>query len=134
MLTFQFQKPILFRKYLSPHKSQRNGSVFKICVWISVFRRKKRFVNPFIGCRDMKQTRGFIVMKCLGIRQENSKICQSKMKMSLRKLVIYIFFTNFVKKRNIWDTFLVSYLTGNGKSPNERSSLSVFKLRLAKAT
>ena len=24
-------------------------------VWISVFRRKKRFENPIIGCRDIKQ-------------------------------------------------------------------------------
>ena len=38
------------------------GSVFKICVWISVFRRKKQFVNPLHGLK---------VKTILGI-QENS--------------------------------------------------------------
>ena len=32
-------------------------------VWISVFRRKKRFENPIIGCRDIKQKPSLI---CLG--------------------------------------------------------------------
>ena len=36
-------------------KLHKNNFVFKICVWISVFRRKKRFENPIIGCRDIKQ-------------------------------------------------------------------------------
>ena len=40
---------ILFYLYLSYLKLYRNGSEFKICVWISVFRRKKRFVNPLHG-------------------------------------------------------------------------------------
>ena len=40
------QSRILFSKYLRTLKSHRNGFVFKICVWISVFRRKKRLVNP----------------------------------------------------------------------------------------
>ena len=44
---FLLHNPILFVKYLSPLKKHRNGSVFKICVWISVFRRKKRFVIPW---------------------------------------------------------------------------------------
>ena len=34
------ENPILFCKYLRPLISQRNGFVFKICVWITVFRRK----------------------------------------------------------------------------------------------
>ena len=29
--------------------------VFKISVWISVFWRKKRFKNPILCCRDIKQ-------------------------------------------------------------------------------
>ena len=52
---FRLEKPVLFRKYLSPQKLQRNGSIFKICVWITVFRRKKLFENPIHGCRDIKQ-------------------------------------------------------------------------------
>ena len=33
----------------------RYGYVFKICVWISVFKRKKQFENWIFGCRDIKQ-------------------------------------------------------------------------------
>ena len=40
-----FRNPILFCRYLGHLKSYRIGFVFKRCVWISVFRRKKRFVN-----------------------------------------------------------------------------------------
>ena len=50
------RKPILFCKYLSPLKSHKIDSVFKIYIWISVFRRKKRCWNPFIGSGDIKQT------------------------------------------------------------------------------
>ena len=32
-----------------------------MCVWISVFRRKKRFENPIIGCRDIKQKPSLIL-------------------------------------------------------------------------
>ena len=35
-----FQNPVLFCKYLSPLKSHKIGSVFKIYIWISVFREK----------------------------------------------------------------------------------------------
>ena len=46
-ITSTFRKsPILFCTYLSYLKSYRNVSVFKICVWILVFRRKKQFVDP----------------------------------------------------------------------------------------
>ena len=51
---------ILFCKYLSPRKSHRNGFIFNIFVWISIFRRKKRFGNPILGCRDIKRTRSLI--------------------------------------------------------------------------
>ena len=51
-----FQNPVLFCKYLSPLKSHKIGSVFKIYIWISVFREKKRFRNLFIGSGDIKQT------------------------------------------------------------------------------
>ena len=47
---------ILFCKYLSPLNLHRNGTIFKIFIWISVFRRKKRFVNLFLGCWDIQQT------------------------------------------------------------------------------
>ena len=47
------KNPILFCKFLSPLKSHRNGFVFKIYIWISVFRRKKRFENPMLGCREI---------------------------------------------------------------------------------
>ena len=47
------QSRILFSKYLRTLKSHRNGFVFKICVWILVFRRKKRFKNPIFCCRDI---------------------------------------------------------------------------------
>ena len=33
--------PILFSKYLGPLKLYKNGFAFKICVWISAFRRKR---------------------------------------------------------------------------------------------
>ena len=45
------KSPILFGKYLGCLKSYRIGSVFKIWVWISVFRRKKQFVNPLLGSK-----------------------------------------------------------------------------------
>ena len=45
------KSPILFGKYLGCQKSYRISSVFKICVWISVFRRKKQFVNPLHGSK-----------------------------------------------------------------------------------
>ena len=44
-----FQSPVLFRKYLGPLKSHRNGFVFKICVWIPVFRGKTQFENLILG-------------------------------------------------------------------------------------
>ena len=44
---------LLFCKFLSPLKLHRNGFVLKICVWISVFRRKNRFENPILGCRNI---------------------------------------------------------------------------------
>ena len=47
---------ILFWKYLSPLDLHRNGSIFKIFIWTSVFRRTKRFVNLFLGCWDIQQT------------------------------------------------------------------------------
>ena len=47
------KNPILFCKFVSSLKSHRNGFVFKICVWISVSRRKKPFKNPILGCRDI---------------------------------------------------------------------------------
>ena len=50
-----FQNPILFCKYLGTLLSHRNGSVCKMCVGISVFRRKKLFENRILGCRDIKQ-------------------------------------------------------------------------------
>ena len=43
------KNPILFCKYLSPRILHRNCSVFKIYRWISVFRRKKQFVNLLHG-------------------------------------------------------------------------------------
>ena len=43
-----FQNPVLFCKYLSPLKSHKIGSVFKIYIYISVFRRKKWFRIPFL--------------------------------------------------------------------------------------
>ena len=51
-----FRNPVLFCKYLSPLKSHKIGSVFKIYIWISVFREKKQYRNLFIGSRDIKQT------------------------------------------------------------------------------
>ena len=55
--------PILFRKYLGPLKSHRNGFVFKICEWILVFwRKKKRFENPTLGCRDIRQKPSLIFL------------------------------------------------------------------------
>ena len=50
------KNPILCCKYISPQKLHRNRFVFKICVWISIFRRKKRFENQIFGCWDIKQT------------------------------------------------------------------------------
>ena len=49
------KNPILFCKFLSPQKSHRNGFVFKIFVWIPVFRRKNWFEYPILGCRDIVQ-------------------------------------------------------------------------------
>ena len=51
---------VLFWRYVSPRKSHRNGFIFKIFVWISVFRRKKRFENLILGYRDIKRTRSLI--------------------------------------------------------------------------
>ena len=47
------KNPILFCKFLSPLKSRRNGFVFKIYIWISVFSRKKRCENSMLGCREI---------------------------------------------------------------------------------
>ena len=54
------KNPLLFCQCLSLQKSHRYGYVFKICVWISVFKRKKQFENPILGCRDIKQKRSLI--------------------------------------------------------------------------
>ena len=54
------KNPILFFKFLSPIKLHRNGFVFKIFVWISVFWRKKLFENPILGCRDIKKKSSLI--------------------------------------------------------------------------
>ena len=48
-----FWNRILFCKYPGPLRSHRKGFVFKIYIWISVFRRKKRFENPMLGCREI---------------------------------------------------------------------------------
>ena len=50
------KSPILFCGYLGYLKSYKIGSVFKIFMWISVFRRKKWCRNLFIGSGDIKQT------------------------------------------------------------------------------
>ena len=55
------QIPILFCKYLSPQKLHGNGFVFKICIWISIFRRKKLFENQIFGCWDIMQTKLLIL-------------------------------------------------------------------------
>ena len=52
-----FQNPILFYKYLGPLLSQRNCSVCKMFVWISVFRRKKLYENRILGCREALEPR-----------------------------------------------------------------------------
>ena len=57
-----FQNSILFCKYLGPLILHRNGFVFKICIWISVFRRKKRIKNPILGCQDIKQKSSLIFL------------------------------------------------------------------------
>ena len=54
--TCLFWNPFLFCKYLSFLKKHKIGSVFKIYMWISAFRRKKGFRNLFIGFGDIKQT------------------------------------------------------------------------------
>ena len=54
--TCLLENPILFCKHLSPIKLHKIGFVFNIYIWISVFRRKKRCWNPFIGSGDIKQT------------------------------------------------------------------------------
>ena len=56
----QITNPILFCKYFGSLISHKNGFIFKICVWISIFRRKKLFENPILGCREIKQTRSLI--------------------------------------------------------------------------
>ena len=48
-----FQNHFLFCKFLSPLISHRNGFVFEIFVWVSVFRRKKLFENPMLGCWEI---------------------------------------------------------------------------------
>ena len=50
-----FLNPISFCKYLGPLLSHRNGFVCEMCMWISVFRRKKLFENRILGSRDIKQ-------------------------------------------------------------------------------
>ena len=54
-MNLSIQNPILFCKYLSPLISHINGSVFRIYIWISVFRRKKWSINPFLGSWDIEQ-------------------------------------------------------------------------------
>ena len=57
-ITSTFNKsPILFCTYLGYLKSYRNVSVFKICVWILVFRRKKQFVDPLHGLQVTRYKR-----------------------------------------------------------------------------
>ena len=51
-----------FGKYLNPLKWHRNGFVFKICVWISVFRRKKQFENSILSSQDIKQKPSLIFL------------------------------------------------------------------------
>ena len=54
------KNPILFCKYLSPKKIAQKWAC--ICLWISVFRRKKLFENPIFGCRDFKQNPSLIFL------------------------------------------------------------------------
>ena len=56
---------ILFCKYLSPRKLHRNGFVFKICIWISVFWRRKQFENLILSCWDIKQKPSLILFGTL---------------------------------------------------------------------
>ena len=66
-------------KYLNPLKLHRNGFVFKICVWISVFRVKKLFKNPIFGCRDIRQKPSLIFFgtPCIyTIHTSNLGLCQ----------------------------------------------------------
>ena len=54
--TCLFQNPVLFCKYLSSLKLHKIGSVFKIYIWILVYKWKKWFRNLLIGFGDIKQT------------------------------------------------------------------------------
>ena len=47
------KNPILFCKFLSPLTMNRNGFVFEIYIWISVFSKKKQFENPMLGCQKI---------------------------------------------------------------------------------
>ena len=52
---------VLFCQYLDPPIPHRNGLVFKICVWILVFRRKKWIKNLVLSCREIKQKPNLIL-------------------------------------------------------------------------
>ena len=55
-----FQTPhFVWQIFRSPEIAQK-WFVFKISIWISVSRRRKQFVNPFFGYRDISQTRWLI--------------------------------------------------------------------------
>ena len=53
---------------------------------------KKRFVNPFIGYRDIKQTRWLIVIKCLGIQTEKQQTLAAKNENGAQKITRFYFF------------------------------------------
>ena len=50
--------PLFYQITVGRH---RIGFVFKLCVWISVFRRKKQYKNPILDCRDIKQNPSLIL-------------------------------------------------------------------------
>ena len=82
------QSRILFSKYLRTLKSHRNGFVFKICIWISVFRRKKRFENPIFGCRDIKQTPSLIFF---GTPCRSQILTQNQLRVVSERFLLNIF-------------------------------------------
>ena len=73
-------------KFLRPLILDKNGSVFKIDTWISVFRRKKRLINPLHG---LQVTAILVVRENSGVFIETP--CRlSSIEPQLKKVVVVV--------------------------------------------
>ena len=92
-----------------------SGFVFKICLWISIFGRKKQFENRIFSCWDIKQTKLLIFfihpVSTLYRKLWKSAVCTKKKLMFLSikgKILEYIQKFEYIQNVLYWTNTFIS--------------------------